>query len=253
MNAYAKMLQQGNLFFRYRSYIPVVILVFSLGCMWTQRQLYNWESTWFDLFCLLLALSGELIRVVAVGYSADRTSGRNTKQQVADEINTSGIYSLVRHPLYIGNFIIWFSIAVFSRIWWLCLLFALIYIVYYERIVLAEEEFLRSKFGRDYDDYAARVNILLPNFRNYLPAKYKFRLRKVIRKENSSFYGIIVVFFLVELFQDYLSGHKFYVDKFWLATGLICTVIYLIIKILKKYTAVLKGDPQQEKISQEER
>jgi protein-S-isoprenylcysteine O-methyltransferase Ste14 len=253
MNAYARMLRQGNLYFRYRSYIPIIIIIFALLCMWTQRHLYRWENTWFDLFCLLLALSGELIRIVAVGYSADRTSGRNTRQQVADEINTTGIYSLVRHPLYIGNFVIWLSIAIFSRILWLCLLFTLFYIVYYERIILAEEEFLRSKFGNAFDDYAARVNTLMPDFRQYKPNKYRFRLKKVIRKENSSLYGIIVVFFLIEMFQDYLSSYKMSLDKFWLATGLIFTAIYLIIKILKKFTAVLKGDTQQEKIPQEER
>ena len=32
------------------------------------------------------------------------TSGRNTHDQVADSLNTSGIYSIVRHPLYVGNF-----------------------------------------------------------------------------------------------------------------------------------------------------
>ncbi|MGB8874133.1 MAG: hypothetical protein WCC75_12145, partial [Desulfobaccales bacterium] len=39
------------------------------------------------------------------------TSGRNTQGQVAETLNTTGIYSLVRNPLYLGNFLIWLGLS----------------------------------------------------------------------------------------------------------------------------------------------
>ncbi|MGC9453013.1 MAG: methyltransferase family protein, partial [Oceanipulchritudo sp.] len=49
------------------------------------------------------------------------TSGRNTKQQVAYSLNTTGFYSVVRNPLYLGNFFMYLGIALFTHHWWLVL------------------------------------------------------------------------------------------------------------------------------------
>lgn len=48
-----------------------------------------------------LSLAGQIIRAIAIGTSNKNTSGRNTQEQVAEALNTKGIYSTVRHPLYL--------------------------------------------------------------------------------------------------------------------------------------------------------
>ena len=55
---------------------------------------------------------------IAIGTSNKHTSGRSTKEQVADALNTKGIYSTVRHPLYLGNYFMWIGIVMFTyNIW----------------------------------------------------------------------------------------------------------------------------------------
>ena len=45
----------------------------------------------------------------------------------------------------------------------------LVFWLYYERIMLAEEEFLRARYGKAFDDWAARTPAFLPNFRHWVP------------------------------------------------------------------------------------
>ena len=106
---------QGNWLFRYRSFLPIAIVVVGWA-MYLRRELHPEE---FPLFlpeyehlylavAMAVGLLGLAVRVYTVGFSPRNTSGRNTKVgQVADTLNQTGIYSVVRHPLYLGNFLMW--------------------------------------------------------------------------------------------------------------------------------------------------
>src|SRR5919206_4624496 len=102
--------RSGNWLFRRRSYLPVLLFIPVLLSMrhFTYphgRQIF--DRLW-ELLCLLISLSGLGIRVLVVGHTPAGTSGRNTRDgQVASQLNTTGMYSVVRHPLYAGNFLTW--------------------------------------------------------------------------------------------------------------------------------------------------
>jgi protein-S-isoprenylcysteine O-methyltransferase Ste14 len=81
------------------------------------------------------------------GYVPRGTSGRNTRWQVAETLNTTGMYSIVRNPLYLGNFIIVLGILLFVQVWWIVVIGIVGFWFFYERIVFTEEGFLRRKFG----------------------------------------------------------------------------------------------------------
>ncbi|MBW6498500.1 MAG: DUF1295 domain-containing protein [Bacteroidales bacterium] len=66
------------------------------------------------VICLFFCLLGFGIRIYIVGHTPKNTSGRNTSGQLADELNTTGVYSVVRHPLYLGNFFMWLGMAVIT-------------------------------------------------------------------------------------------------------------------------------------------
>lgn len=236
------MLKHGNWLFRYRSYLPICLLIFAIISMWYERPLYLDTNIWFTLSCLVVAAGGEIIRILAVGYAADRTSGRNVKRQVADEINQTGIYSILRHPLYLGNFIIWLSVALFTEIWWILAIYLLFYIIYYERIVMAEESFLEEKFGDEFRQYAQKIPAVILSFKNYIPNKNTFRIKKVLRQENSTVYGIIMVFTLMKIIKDLLNLRQIKIETYWIIVLVISSILYLVLRTLKKLTRVLHED-----------
>ncbi|HLP74117.1 MAG TPA: methyltransferase, partial [Bacteroidales bacterium] len=136
----------GNWLFKRRSWLPVFLIVAGLITLW----LVNRQALLFDmrdeLIFLGVSLFGELIRVLTIGFTPKNTSGRNTGQgQVADQLNVTGMYSLVRHPLYVGNFFMWLGPVLFLHSVSFTIIFCLVYWLYYERIMFAEEQFLRKK------------------------------------------------------------------------------------------------------------
>ena len=60
----------------------------------------------YEAACIALAFVGLAIRVFTVGFVPAGTSGRKHDGQIAETLNTTGIYSLTRNPLYLGNAVI---------------------------------------------------------------------------------------------------------------------------------------------------
>ena len=123
---------QGQWLFRWRSYLPLVLLaLMGVAFMyfdWPLRS-YVLHEVWSYL-CLAVSLLGFVVRVLTVGHTPAHTSGRNAKRQIADELNTSGMYSIVRHPLYLGNFLIGLGISFVLLVWWLPLIYSLLFWLY---------------------------------------------------------------------------------------------------------------------------
>lgn len=152
-----EMEKQGVWLFKYRSFLPLIILLIGT-VLFIRTEMYpetfilknTAYEIYFEMFCLFISLIGLAIRIDIVGYTPKNTSGRNTSEQIADTLNTTGMYSIVRHPLYIGNFLMWLGVSMLAGNFWFIIAFCLLYWVYYERIMFAEEQFLRKKFGQQY-------------------------------------------------------------------------------------------------------
>src|SRR6476619_3343333 len=154
--------RSGNWLFRWRAIPPVLALLLLMLHLQDYQYLFGSKRTddLWQLGCLLVALLGLAIRIHVVGHTPKNTSGRNAREQRADSLNTSGLYSVVRHPLYLGNFLIFLGTVGFVHDPWPATVCLLGFWLYYERIMFAEEAFLRAKFGAAYLEWAARTPAL---------------------------------------------------------------------------------------------
>ena len=192
--------KQGNLLFKYRGTLPLIILTVALLVFVLKLQAPNALVTYhyYAFGCLAIALFGQFIRLITVGYTADLTSGRNTEGQLANVLNTKGIYSIVRHPLYLGNFFMWLGLCLLTQDLWFTIAFILIYWVYYERIMFAEEAFLINKFGDTYLEWASSRPAFWPNFNIWKSSTSNFNWKKILLNEKN---GITALFSLFWLFN----------------------------------------------------
>lgn len=236
--------KQGNFLFRYRSFLPLIILFAGIVIFVFSNingRLPEWDC-YRSIEYISLAVSGIglLIRIIAVGHTPANTSGRNTKTQLADEINSTGIYSTVRHPLYLGNFFMWAGAVMLIANIWFAVIFVLAYWIYYERIMYAEEQFLRRKFGQPYLDWAATKPTFVPCLKNWVKSKYPFSFKKILKKEKN---GVLAIFILLFIFHNIRYSFDFMtirVDNNWILwSTVLSAVLYLVLKVLKKYTRVL--------------
>jgi len=221
----------GNWLFKHRSYLPLIILPLLFYSLFTP------VGTSLNLLFyigLSISLLGECIRIITIAFVPEGTSGRNTKQQKATSLNQTGIYSIVRHPLYLGNFLIFLGPFIFTGNIYGIIIFILSFWIYYERIMYAEETFLISKFGSKYEYWSSKTPAFLPNIASYTPTKSIFSFRKVLEGEYSGIYGIFVIFTLLLAFRNYNLNITPNISNAWKGIFLGNTLIYITLRTLKK-------------------
>lgn len=231
----------GNWLFKRRSWLPVVIILAGLLMLY----LGNRQAIIFDLrdemIFFGISMAGQLIRVFTVGYTPKNTSGRNTAAgQVADELNTTGIYSVIRHPLYVGNLLMWLGPVLFLRSAWFTVVFFLVYWLYYERIIFAEEQFLRRKFGEAYDKYSEKVKSFIPFHVRYVSCTLPFSFRNVLKREYNSFFNVFAVFAVLDISRNFILTEKLSVTPVWMWLFVAAAGIWLIVRVIKKATRWLE-------------
>ena len=237
--------RQGNWLFKYRGILPVFIIIVGTAVyihMKLNPETFFLENTpyetYYQIGCLIVSLIGLFIRVYTVGYTPANTSGRNTKNQLANSLNTTGIYSIVRHPLYLGNFLMWLGVCLLTGNLWFIIIFCLIYWIYYERIMFAEEQFLRRKFGSVYEQWAEKTPAFFPNFKLFVKPALSFSWKKVLKKEKNGVLALFLLFSLLDILGDWVQKDNNY-NFFLLGACMISIVLYGILKFLKKKTQVL--------------
>ena len=231
----------GNWLFRRRSWLPVFMVVAGIIVMY----LGNRQAILFDmrdeLIILGVSLFGQIIRIVTVGFTPKNTSGRNTiNGQIADELNVTGIYSLLRHPLYLGNFFMWLGPVLFLRSFCFTVIFGLIYWLYYERIMFAEEQFLRRKFGEIYDKWSENVGSFIPYTFKFIRPNLPFSLRNVLKREYNSFVNIFVIFIALDLFRNYFLSERIYLTPMWIYLSASALFIWIVTRTIHKQTKWLE-------------
>jgi len=241
-----EMEEQGVWLFRYRGILPVIILaigafIYLWGHIHPETSFFNGTryEEYFQYFCLALSLFGLAIRVYTVGRVPKNTSGRNKKNQMADVLNTTGIYSMVRHPLYVGNFFMWLGPAALTGNPWFIATFCLFYWVYYERIMFAEEQYLRRKFGDEYTKWAEKVPAFVPCLANFKACNACYSWKKTIRREKNGVLAIFLIFMAFDIAAHYINGQDHYNTFFIAMTGL-SILYYTIVKVLQKTTSFFK-------------
>lgn len=234
--------RSGQWLFRWRGFLPVglaIPLVLAMHHPDYLRQHRPLPDYW-GLFSMGVALAGLGIRALTVGFVPERTSGRNTKEgQVAESLNCTGMYSLVRHPLYLGNFVIWLGVSMFCGIWWVTAIIALVFWVYYERIMFAEEEFLRRKFGQTYLQWAAVTPAFFPKLKGWRRPELPFSLRTVLRREYSGLFGILGTFYALEAYTRVVVHREVTIEPVWTTVILAGAAVYLALRTLKRRTGLL--------------
>ncbi len=216
----------GNFLFKYRTYtpMPLILVIFIWGVP------AGSEFGVPELAAMVVAIMGELIRVFAVGYSYEGTSGRETYLR-AESLNDTGIYSLVRNPLYIGNMLIYIGVMMFFGDSFMLMLCTALLTIQYYFIIGAEENFLKGIYGDVYGEYCSRVNPVLPLSR-YVTPSHRFSRIKVLIKENDSVFNAIAMFVIIAIVRtDAENSARLYAY----ITGGTVFLIYAYIKIFRPW------------------
>lgn len=177
------MVALGNFFFRWRTALsPLLLLLLFLP----GRPLLD-DPFLAALLGLAVAGCGQAIRAATIGLEYIVRGGRNHRVY-AEELVTGGLFRHTRNPLYVGKFFMVLGAGVAANRWPALLAITVAYSFMYEAVVLAEEAYLRGKFGAAYDEYCARVPRWVPGLRGLRATLRlsRFNWRRVLLKEYSA-------------------------------------------------------------------
>ncbi len=144
----------------------VIIL---LGVIYQFPQLYpksrGLDDT-MDFLAVLLILQGIFLRMTARGHK------KEFSQQGKGLVST-GPYSIVRNPMYLGTYLIGCGFVLLLWPWWAVFVFSLAFYGRFRKQIMLEEDFLGKTFGENYRDYCRRVPRLFPTWESLWNMKTK--------------------------------------------------------------------------------
>lgn len=234
-----KLVRVGQLLFKYRKFVfPAAFITLAMVSPPVTAGARLTTDFSVDALGLVVSLAGEALRVAVIGLAYIKRGGKGGRVY-ASELVTAGIFAYSRNPLYLGNMLIVFGLAIVWESVWFYVLGLPFFMFSYWCIVLAEEDYLKRHFGKEYEDYCNRVNRFLPSFRGIVQTvkHMTFDWRRVIRKE----YGVPLVWisaaFVLMEWKVSASGNHDAANN--LALVLICVwtallAAYVIARSLKK-------------------
>ncbi|HTK21934.1 MAG TPA: isoprenylcysteine carboxylmethyltransferase family protein [Mucilaginibacter sp.] len=75
----------------------------------------------------------------------------------ANSLQTDGVYTITRNPMYLGLLFLYTGIAFFAGNWWTFILIPMVVIVISTYVIGREEKYLSDVFGQDYTSYKIKV------------------------------------------------------------------------------------------------
>ena len=142
MKLIEKMIQSGNYLFQYRGQIPIILFIIAIPVIYSSSYYNQLDNTLISIIqytAITISSLGILFRYITIGTTPIGTSGRNRNSQIADKLNTTGVYSIVRNPLYLGNYLIWLGVSLYSLSYIFVLLISIFFLFHYQQDLLQNE------------------------------------------------------------------------------------------------------------------
>lgn len=169
--------------------LPVIICSYSfLGAQTLAHETVEMVGT-------VLVITGVFGRIFSTLFIGGRKN---------DEVVDTGMFSVVRNPLYFFSFVAVLGIGFQSTSISVFVLIVGAFLVYYPGVVKREEAFLRHKFGVAYDAYCARVPRWIPKFSQWsAPENVEVKPRFIYNAmlDGAMFFLPLFVFELVDELQ----------------------------------------------------
>ena len=228
------MVKLGNFLFRNRNGIfPLFYLMLFIP---------SWEVFTNPVTAMIIGFSvtlvGQLVRVITIGLVYIIRGGKD-RRVYAEDLVTTGIFAHCRNPLYVGNILILVGLGIASNSFLFMAVFTPVFLFFWQAIVLAEENYLRNKFGEQYDEYCRRVNRWLINFNGIGKTlrSMHFKWKRVIIREYNSTYIWMTGAVLIVMKHFYFHEDRFDFNKnlpvfISILVGLL--ILYFIARYLKK-------------------
>lgn len=241
------MISIGRFFFKYRNW---VFILFYAALFVPSLPLFS-ENTfgakyyyWPVTIGLCVTILGQLIRGLTIGLAYIVRGGKDGKPY-ADGLVTEGIFKHCRNPLYVGNILMLFGVGILANSLFYVGIMIPLFLFIYQAIVLAEEQFLRGKFGPGFDAYCKKVNRWFPNLggigKTFKSMSFNWK-RWILKEYNTQFVWLCGITLILLFKYPQLTNNSDQQRNTLLLIILpFLLFLYLLVRYLKKSGKVTDG------------
>ena len=230
----------GQFFFRYRNWIFIFFygaLFIPAWPIFTQEQFGIKYYTWPIVLGLITTCFGQLIRGLTIGLAYIVRGGKEGKPY-ADGLVTEGMFNHCRNPLYLGNIFMLTGMGILANSLIFILVIVPLFLFIFHSIILAEEEFLKKKFGNEYILYCKKVNRWLPNTKEmgktFKSMRFNWK-RWVLKEHTTQLIWLSGILWVILVKYPELTGNDNH-QKIWIGVILnsFLIIFYVFFRFLKK-------------------
>ena len=244
MFLHALLIASGNWFFKTRDALSPIAFALLVLCTRPLLPFGDPRDAWLIAIGTAITLGGQTLRAAVIGYAYVKRGGKDRKVY-ADTLVTEGFFNHCRNPMYVGNLMILLGLLVAYGSAVAFVVGAAFYLYLYVAITLAEEHYLRGKFGATYDAYAARVNrfALDPRGLRASLASFRYDWPRLVRKEYGTTFAWYATLLLLISRKAYLAHATLdtNVQRGLLVALLIGFALWATARLLKKRGVLGRG------------
>lgn len=139
---------------------PLFYVVLFLISVYIQK-IFPLPSIFFETS--LASILGVLFVIIGISFTLPslakfyKTKNSLITIKPASSLQTTGIYSITRNPMYLGLLNIYTGIAFFKGNWWTLMFVPFVILIITYLVILNEEKYLVRTFGNLYIDYRKKV------------------------------------------------------------------------------------------------
>jgi protein-S-isoprenylcysteine O-methyltransferase Ste14 len=234
------MIAIGNFFFKYRNWLFILLY----GALFIPSpDLFRADMFGEQYYILpitiglFVTISGQLIRGATIGLAYIIRGGSEGKVY-AEKLVTTGIFNHCRNPLYVGNILMLTGVGILANSLLYMVIFIPLFLFIYQAIVLAEENYLRNKFGQDFDSYCKRVPRWFIRFNGLADTFNQMRFnwkRWILKEYNTQFVWLSGITLILLLKYGRLTNNDTeFRNKLIIGIIVGLGIVYLVVRYLKK-------------------
>lgn len=176
----------GRFLFRARSFLPLPLIYLVIRQSWDSHVVPGAGGHEVDevlnVVGVLTCAFGAGMRFVTVGLAPHGTSSQSRVMQ-APSLTTEGTYSVVRHPLYLGNFFITLGLLLIAHEPWAYVVGLGYWALSHLLMARAEEQLLITQFGDPFLAWRTQVPAWIPRPSLWKRGAVPFQWKRAIQRE----------------------------------------------------------------------
>ena len=157
-----------------------------------------------------------------------------------EKLTTSGPYAYVRHPLYLGSFLIMGGFMIMLNVNWIGVSFSILAVIgiIYKVTIQNEEKMLIDKFGHEYAEYQKFVPAFFPTVIAFKGGqKWGPSIKRYFRSQEYKLFIWIIILIIVFHLKEELIVEQESVDGksiFWITIAFLLGLIDIVGEIFRK-------------------